>query len=59
LFLIGAVLLWRQHSESGDDTEVADPGRGLLKIIPMAWLTRGAAVVMLAPAEASIVTALS
>jgi hypothetical protein len=25
LFLIGAVLLWRQHSESGDDTEVADP----------------------------------
>src|SRR5205809_113259 len=29
-------------------------GRGLLKIIPMAWLTRGAAVVMLALAGASI-----
>jgi putative Ca2+/H+ antiporter (TMEM165/GDT1 family) len=120
LFLIGAVLLWRQHSEGGDDTEVADPGRGkqffpvagmafavvfvaefgdltqiltvslaarygdplavgigstlalwvaaggaivggrgLLKIIPMAWLTRGAAVVMMALAGASIVTAIS
>ena len=34
-------------------------GRGLLKIIPMAWLTRGAAVVMLALAGASIVTAIS
>ena len=34
-------------------------GRGLLKIIPMAWLTRGAAVVMLALAGASIVTAVS
>jgi Ca2+/H+ antiporter, TMEM165/GDT1 family len=120
LFGIGAVLLWRQHSEGGDDTDVADPGRGqrffpvagmafavvfvaefgdltqiltvslaarygdplavgigstlalwvaaggaivggrgLLKIIPMAWLTRGAAVVMLALAGASIVTAIS
>jgi len=34
-------------------------GRGLLKIIPMIWLTRGAALVMLALAAASIVTALS
>ena len=22
------MLLWRQHSEGGEDTEVADPGRG-------------------------------
>ena len=34
-------------------------GRGLLKIIPMIWLTRGAALVMLALAGASIVTAVS
>ena len=34
-------------------------GRSLLKVIPMAWLTRGAAVIMLALAGASIVTALS
>jgi Ca2+/H+ antiporter, TMEM165/GDT1 family len=34
-------------------------GRGLLKIIPMIWLTRGAALVMLVLAGASIVTALS
>ena len=34
-------------------------GRSLLKIIPMTWLTRGAALVMLALAVASIVTALS
>jgi putative Ca2+/H+ antiporter (TMEM165/GDT1 family) len=120
LFLIGALLLWRQQSEGGDDTEVADNGRGkqffpvagmafavvfvaefgdltqiltvslaarygdplavgvgstlalwvaaggaivggrgLLKIIPMIWLTRGAALVMLALAAASIVTAVS
>jgi len=120
LFLIGAVLLWRQHSEGGGDDEVADNGRGkqffpvagmafavvfvaefgdltqiltvslaarygdplavgigsalalwvaaggaiiggrgLLKIIPMIWLTRGAALVMLALAGASIVTAVS
>jgi Ca2+/H+ antiporter, TMEM165/GDT1 family len=119
LFLIGAVLLWRQHGQ-GDDEEVADRGHGkrffpvagmafavvfaaefgdltqiltvslaarygdplavgigstlalwvaagaaivggrsLLKIIPMAWLTRGAALIMLALAGASIVTALS
>ena len=119
LFLIGAVLLWRQHGQPGDE-EVADRGHGkrffpvagmafavvfaaefgdltqiltvslaarygdplavgigstlalwaaagaaivggrsLLKIIPMAWLTRGAALIMLALAGASIVTALS
>jgi Ca2+/H+ antiporter, TMEM165/GDT1 family len=119
LFLIGAVLLWRQHGQ-GDGEEVADRGRGkqffpvagmafavvfaaefgdltqiltvslaaryedplavgigstlalwvaagaaivggrsLLKVIPMAWLTRGAAVIMVALAGASIVTALS
>jgi putative Ca2+/H+ antiporter (TMEM165/GDT1 family) len=34
-------------------------GRGLLKIIPMAWLTRGAALIMLALAAFAIVTALS
>ena len=34
-------------------------GRSLLKVIPMTWLTRGAALVMLALAVASIVTALS
>jgi len=34
-------------------------GRGLLKVIPMIWLTRGAAVIMLALAGASIATALS
>ncbi len=34
-------------------------GRSLLKVIPMTWLTRGAAVVMLALAGASIATALS
>jgi Ca2+/H+ antiporter, TMEM165/GDT1 family len=34
-------------------------GRSLLKVIPMTWLTRGAALVMLALAGASIVTALS
>jgi putative Ca2+/H+ antiporter (TMEM165/GDT1 family) len=120
LFLIGAVLLWRQHGEGGDDTDIAgtgrgkqflpvagmafavvfvaefgdltqiltvslaarygDPlavgvgstlalwvaaggaiagGRGLLKIIPMAWLRRGAALVMLVLAAASAVTAIS
>src|SRR6266516_4647644 len=118
--LIGAVLLWRQHDEGGDDTDVADTGRGkqffpvagmafavvfvaefgdltqiltvslaarygdplavgigstlalwvaaggaivggrgLLKIIPMAWLTRGAALIMLVLAGASLVTAIS
>lgn len=34
-------------------------GRSLLKVIPMTWLTRGAALVMLVLAGASIVTALS
>jgi putative Ca2+/H+ antiporter (TMEM165/GDT1 family) len=34
-------------------------GRGLLKIIPMAWLTRGAALVMLVLAAASVVAAIS
>ena len=119
LFLIGAVLLWRQHGQD-DDEEIADPGRrnkflpvagmafavvfaaefgdltqiltvslaarygdplavgigstlalwvaaggaiiggrGLLKIIPMAWLTRGAALVMLTLAGLSITAALS
>ena len=119
LFLVGAVLLWRQHSD-GDDEDVTDHGRrkqffpvagmafavvfaaefgdltqiltvslavryddpvavgigsvlalwvaaggaiiggrSLLKIIPMTWLTRAAAVIMLALAGASIVTALS
>ncbi len=119
LFLAGAVLLWRQHSD-GDDEDVADHGRrkqffpvagmafavvfaaefgdltqiltvslavryddpvavglgsvlalwvaaggaiiggrSLLKIIPMIWLTRAAAVIMLALAGASIATALS
>ena len=33
-------------------------GRSLLKIIPMAWLTRGAALIMLVLAGFSIVTAL-
>jgi Ca2+/H+ antiporter, TMEM165/GDT1 family len=28
LFLIGAVLLWRQHDEGGDDAQVADTGHG-------------------------------
>jgi len=116
LFLIGAVLLWRQHgqasdedvadhgrrnqflpvagmafavvfaAEFGDLTQIltvslaaryGDPlavgigavlalwvaaggaiigGRSLLKIIPITWLTRGAALVMLALAGASIVT---
>ena len=119
LFLIGAVLLWRQHAQDGDE-DVADHGRrrrflpvaglafavvfaaefgdltqiltvslaagygdplavgigatlalwvaaggaiiggrGLLKIIPMTWLTRAAALVMLVLAGASIVTALT
>ena len=119
LFLIGAVLLWRQHGQD-DDEEIADPGRrnkflpvaglafavvfaaefgdltqiltvslavrygdplavgigsvlalwvaaggaivggrSLLKIIPMTWLTRAAALIMLVLAGASIVTALS
>jgi putative Ca2+/H+ antiporter (TMEM165/GDT1 family) len=34
-------------------------GRSLLKVIPMTWLTRGAALVMLVLAGASIVTAVS
>jgi putative Ca2+/H+ antiporter (TMEM165/GDT1 family) len=34
-------------------------GRSLLKVMPMTWLTRGAALVMLVLAGASIVTALS
>jgi putative Ca2+/H+ antiporter (TMEM165/GDT1 family) len=34
-------------------------GRSLLKIIPMVWLTRGAALIMLALAVFTIVTALS
>jgi len=34
-------------------------GRSLLKVIPMIWLTRGAALIMLALAVASIATALS
>ena len=34
-------------------------GRSLLKIIPMTWLTRGAALIMLALAGFSVVTALS
>lgn len=34
-------------------------GRSLLKVIPMTWLTRGAALVMLVFAGASIVTAVS
>jgi putative Ca2+/H+ antiporter (TMEM165/GDT1 family) len=119
LFLVGAVLLWRQHrqdsshdaaerglpsrflpvaamafavvlaAEFGDLTQMLtvglavrydDPlavgigsvlalwvaaggaiigGRSLLKVIPMTWLARGAALVMLALAGASIVTALS
>lgn len=119
LFLIGAVLLWRQHgqdrgqevadhgrgqrflpvagmafavvfaAEFGDLTQIltvslairyGDPlavgigatlalwiaaggaiigGRSLLKVIPMTWLTRGAALIMLALAGASIVTAVS
>ena len=119
LFLIGAVLLWRQHGQGGDE-DIADQGRrrrflpvagmafavvfaaefgdltqiltvslavrygdplavgigsvlalwaaaggaiiggrSLLKIIPMTWLTRAAALVMLVLAGASIVTALS
>jgi putative Ca2+/H+ antiporter (TMEM165/GDT1 family) len=119
LFLVGAVLLWRQDrqeesddvaergrssrflpvaamafavvfaAEFGDLTQIltvslavryGDPlavgigavlalwvaaggaiigGRSLLKVIPMTWLTRGAALVMLVLAGASIVTALS
>ncbi len=119
LFLVGAVLLWRQHSDGGDEdvtdhsrrkqffpvagmafavvfaaefgdlTQILtvslavrydDPvavgigsvlalwvaaggaiigGRSLLKIIPMIWLTRAAAVIMLALAGASIATALA
>jgi putative Ca2+/H+ antiporter (TMEM165/GDT1 family) len=119
LFLIGAVLLWRQHGQDNGE-EIADPGRrnqflpvagmafavvfaaefgdltqiltvslavrygdplavgigsvlalwaaaggaiiggrSLLKVIPMIWLARGAALVMLVLAGASIVTALS
>jgi putative Ca2+/H+ antiporter (TMEM165/GDT1 family) len=119
LFLTGAVLLWRQRSEEGDE-DIADPGRrkqflpvaamaftvvfvaefgdltqiltvslaarygdplavgigstlalwvaagaaivggrSLLKIIPMTWLTRGAALVMLVLAGFSIATAFS
>lgn len=119
LFLTGAVLLWRQRSEEGDE-DIADPGRrkqflpvaamaftvvfvaefgdltqiltvslaarygdplavgigstlalwvaagaaivggrSLLKIIPMTWLTRGAALVMLVLAGFSIATAYS
>jgi putative Ca2+/H+ antiporter (TMEM165/GDT1 family) len=119
LFLIGAVLLWRQRSEEGDE-DIADPGRrkqflpvaamaftvvfvaefgdltqiltvslaaryddplavgigstlalwaaagaaiiggrSLLRIIPMRWLTRGAALVMVALAGVSIATAFS
>ena len=119
LFLIGAVLLWRQHAQDGDE-DVADHGRrrrflpvaglafavvfaaefgdltqiltvslaarygdplavgigatlalwvaaggaiiggrGLLKIIPMIWLTRAAALIMLVLAGGSIATALS
>jgi putative Ca2+/H+ antiporter (TMEM165/GDT1 family) len=117
LFLIGAVLLWRQHGEDegddvadygrrsrflpvagmafavvfaaefGDLTQIltvslavryGDPlavgigsglalwlaaggaiigGRSLLKVMPITWLTRGAALVMLVLAGASIVTA--
>ena len=117
LFLIGAVLLWRQHGQDGDEdvpdderstrflpvagmafavvfvaefgdlTQIltvslaaryGDPlavgigstlglwvaagaaivgGRGLLKVIPMTWLARGAAVVMLVLAGISIATA--
>jgi hypothetical protein len=34
-------------------------GRSLLKVIPMAWLTRGAALIMLVLAGFSLVTALS
>jgi hypothetical protein len=34
-------------------------GRSLLKIIPMTWLTRGAALVMLVLAGFSIATALT
>ena len=34
-------------------------GRSLLKVIPMTWLTRGAALVMLVLAGASIATAFS
>ncbi len=119
LFLLGAVLLWRQHrqdsgadvaehgrpsgllpvagmafavvfaAEFGDLTQIltvslavryGDPlavgigsvlalwvaaggaiigGRSLLRVIPMTWLTRGAALVMLVLAGASIVTAAS
>ncbi len=119
LFLIGAVLLWRQHGQGGDEdiedhgrrsrflpvagmafavvfaAEFGDltqiltvslavrygaplavgigsvlalwvaaggaiiGGRSLLRIIPMTWLTRVAALVMLVLAGASIVTALS
>jgi putative Ca2+/H+ antiporter (TMEM165/GDT1 family) len=119
LFLIGAVLLWRQRSEEGDGDVAApgtkrhfltvasmaftvvfaaefgdltqiltvslaarygDPlavgigstlalwaaagaaiagGRSLLKVIPMSWLTRGAALVMLVLAGFGIATALS
>ena len=119
LFLIGAVLLWRQHAQDGDE-DVADHGRrrrflpvaglafavvfaaefgdltqiltvslaarygdplavgigsvlalwvaaggaivggrSLLKIIPMTWLTRAAALIMLVLAGGSIATALS
>ena len=120
LFAIGAVLLWRQRGQGGNEEEIADHGRGkrffpvagmafavvfaaefgdltqiltvslaarygdplavgigstlalwvaaggaiiggrgLLKIIPMAWLSRGAALVMLALAGLSITAALS
>ena len=120
LFAIGAVLLWRQRGQGGNEEEIADHsrgkrffpvagmafavvfaaefgdltqiltvslaarygdplavgigstlalwvaaggaiigGRGLLKIIPMAWLARGAALVMLALAGLSITAALS
>jgi putative Ca2+/H+ antiporter (TMEM165/GDT1 family) len=119
LFGVGAVLVWRQHSQGGDE-DVEDHGRGqrllpvaamafavvfaaefgdltqiltvslaarygdplavgigsvlalwvaaggaiiggrsLLKIIPMAWLARGAALIMLVLAGFSIVTAVS
>jgi len=119
LFLLGAVLLWRQQrQDSGDDVaehgrssrlwpvaamafavvfaaefgdltqmltvglavRYGDPlavgigsvlalwvaaggaiigGRSLLKVIPMTWLTRGAALVMMVLAGVSIVTAVS
>jgi hypothetical protein len=49
---VGAVLaLWAVAAVAG--------GRGLLKVIPLAWITRIAAVIMLALAGVSLAAAIS